>query len=241
MSGLVSISGYHGTSPIGRLPPRPHWGHWRSRKVTIGFNFRPAMGCLNTLPSAVFREWQENGGAARLEVFFHLIPHLFGKFCEIFNHGSCKVGQVTRSGQVTSLRNNFIIAPQLQCLREGYETFGIWYGHQYQQNFISRFLCAYDLRSGHFSDLPIISQWQQINSLFSASAGVYLNGIASCRAFIDTSSNFFFADTFKGHLRSSEVTHFFLSITWDQKGIETWNWRHCVPLVKPRRMMCNLI
>ena len=74
---------------------------------------------------------------------------------------------------------------------------------------ISRFLCVYDLRSGHFYNLPIISQWQQINSLFSASAGDYLNGIASCRAFIDTPSNFFFADTFKGHLRSFEVTNFF--------------------------------
>ena len=74
---------------------------------------------------------------------------------------------------------------------------------------ISRFLCICDLRSGHFCDLPIISQWQQINSLFSASAGVYLNGIASCRTFIDTLSNFFFDNTFKGHLRSSEVTNFF--------------------------------
>ena len=71
------------------------------------------------------------------------------------------------------------------------------------------YLCICDLRSGHFCDLPIISQWQQVNSLFSASAGVYLNEIASSRAFIDTSSNFFFADTFKGHLRSSEVTNFF--------------------------------
>ena len=86
---------------------------------------------------------------------------------------------------------------------------------------ISRFLFICDLRSRHFCDLPILSQWQQINSLFSASAGVYLNGIASCRTFIDTSSNFFFADTFKGHLRSSEATNFFLSITSDQKGIET--------------------
>ena len=35
-------------------------------------------------------------------------------------------GQVTRSGQVTILYKNFAIAPQLQCLRESYETFGIW-------------------------------------------------------------------------------------------------------------------
>ena len=35
-------------------------------------------------------------------------------------------GQVTRSGQVTIPFKNFTIAPQLQCLRESYETFGIW-------------------------------------------------------------------------------------------------------------------
>ena len=86
---------------------------------------------------------------------------------------------------------------------------------------ISLFLCICDLRSDHFCDLPIISQWQQINALFSASAGVYLSGIASCRTFIDTSSNFFFADTFKGHLRSPEITYFFVPITSDKKGIET--------------------
>ena len=38
-------------------------------------------------------------------------------------------GQVTRSGQVTQLQNNFPIAPRLQCFRESYENFGIWWGH----------------------------------------------------------------------------------------------------------------
>ena len=32
-------------------------------------------------------------------------------------------GQVTRSGQVTQLQNNFLIAPRPQCFRESYETF----------------------------------------------------------------------------------------------------------------------
>ena len=43
-------------------------------------------------------------------------------------------GQVTRSGQVTQLQNNFPIAPRLQCFRESYKTFGIWWGHQCLQN-----------------------------------------------------------------------------------------------------------
>ena len=43
-------------------------------------------------------------------------------------------GQVTRSGQVTQLQNNFPILPRPQCFRESYETFGIWWGHQCLQN-----------------------------------------------------------------------------------------------------------
>ena len=34
-------------------------------------------------------------------------------------------GKVTRSGEVTIPYKNFTIAPQLQCLRESYENFGI--------------------------------------------------------------------------------------------------------------------
>ena len=43
-------------------------------------------------------------------------------------------GQVTRSGQVTQLQNTFPIGPRLQCFRESYESFGIWWGHQCLQN-----------------------------------------------------------------------------------------------------------
>ena len=68
-------------------------------------------------------------------------------------------GQVTRSGQVTQLQNKFPIAPRLQCFRESYETFGIWWGHQCLQNVYLGFFYIGDLRSGHFCDLPIISQW----------------------------------------------------------------------------------
>ena len=49
-------------------------------------------------------------------------------------------GQVTRSGQVTQLQNNFPIAPRLQCFRESYETFGIWWSHQcLKKTYISDF------------------------------------------------------------------------------------------------------
>ena len=51
-------------------------------------------------------------------------------------------GQVTRSGQVTQLQNNFPIAPRLQCFKESYETFGIWWGHQCLQNVYLGFLIS---------------------------------------------------------------------------------------------------
>ena len=49
-------------------------------------------------------------------------------------------------------------------------------------------------------------------------AGANLSKIASYTAFIDTSNDFVFVtDRSKGHLRSSEVTNSFLSITCDQQ------------------------
>ena len=51
-------------------------------------------------------------------------------------------GQVTRSGQVTQLQNNFPIAPRLQCFRESYETFGIWWGHHCLKNVYLGFLIS---------------------------------------------------------------------------------------------------
>ena len=51
-------------------------------------------------------------------------------------------GQVTRSGQVTQLQNNFPIAPRLQCFRESYEPFRIWWAHQCLQNVYLWFLIS---------------------------------------------------------------------------------------------------
>ena len=46
-----------------------------------------------------------------------------------------------------------------------------------------------DLRSGHFCDLPIISQWTKINSVIFTLAQAYLSGIISYRKFVDNSCN----------------------------------------------------
>ena len=64
-------------------------------------------------------------------------PQLLSKF-----RPKAMWGQVTRSGQVTQLQNNFPIAPRLQCFRESYETFGIWWGHQCLQNVYLEFLIS---------------------------------------------------------------------------------------------------
>ena len=81
-------------------------------------------------------------------------PQLFWKF-----RPKAMWGQVTRSGQVTQLQNNFPITSRLQCFRESYETFGICWGYQCLQNVYLEFFYIGDLRSGHFCDLPIISRW----------------------------------------------------------------------------------
>ena len=44
----------------------------------------------------------------------------------------------------------------------------------------------------------------------------------------------------KGHLRSPKVTNRFLRITFDPKEIETWEWSHCVSLIKTHRYICNM-
>ena len=53
---------------------------------------------------------------------------------------------------------------------------------------ISDFFYIGDLTSGHFRDLPIISQWAKIKLLFYASSCAYMNAIASGKVFIDTPS-----------------------------------------------------
>ena len=64
-------------------------------------------------------------------------------------------GQVTRSGQVTQLQNIFPIAPRLQCFRESYETFGVWWGHQCLQNVYLGFLISVTSGQVIFATSPL--------------------------------------------------------------------------------------
>ena len=97
-------------------------------------------------------------------------------------------GQVTRSGQVTQLQNNFPIAPRLQCFRESYETFGIWWGHQCLQNVYLGFLISVTSGQVIFATSPLYVNGQKINSVIFTLAQAFLSGTISFRTVVDTSS-----------------------------------------------------
>ena len=97
-------------------------------------------------------------------------------------------GQVTRSGQVTQLQNNFPIAPRLQCFRESYETFGIWWGHQCLQNVYLGFLISVTSGQVIFATSPLKVNGQKINSVIFTLAQAFLSGTISYRTVVDTSS-----------------------------------------------------
>ena len=97
-------------------------------------------------------------------------------------------GQVTRSGQVTQLQNNFPIAPRLQCFRESYETFGIWWGHQCLQNVYLGFLISVTSGQVIFATSPLQVNGQKINSVIFTLAQAFLSGTISYRTVVDTSS-----------------------------------------------------
>ena len=60
------------------------------------------------------------------------------------------------------------------------------------------------------------------------------------RSSVMTQATVFIGDPQKviwGHLRSPTV---FLRITFDPKEIKTWEWSHCVSLIKTHRYICNM-
>ena len=150
-------------------------------------------------------------------------------------------GQVTRSGQVTQLQNNFPIAPRLQCFRESYETFRIWWAHQCLQNLYLGFLISVTsgqviLRPPHYKSMgknstPLYLLWRKPIWVESYRIGqLWTIRVKMCIAYPS-----------KGHLRSPEVTNRHLPITFDQKEIETWDWCQYVRLGQANPMICNMI
>ena len=113
-------------------PPSRRWKIQRPSRARV--NPRPAGGGAFERPPPLRFFEDSKKTAARSAAGFSptLSPIFSATFVKISTHAMW--GQVTRSGQVTQLQNNFPIAPRLQCFRESYETFGIWWGHQCLQN-----------------------------------------------------------------------------------------------------------
>ena len=203
------------------------------------FNPRPAGGGrLNAPPSGFSRIVKKRRRAA--PPGFHppyppSFPQLLWKFWL-----KAMWGQVTRSGQVTQLQNNFPIAPRLQCCRESYETFGIWWGHQCLQNVYLGFLISVTsgqviLRPPHYKSMGKKSTllyllWRKRFWVESYRIGqLWTIRVKNCITYPS-----------KGHLRSPEVTNRHLPITFDQKEIETWDWCQNVRLGQANRVICNM-
>ena len=87
-------------------------------------NLRPAGGGVWTPPCGFSRIARKRRRAAP-PGFHQPYPPSFWQLLWKFRSWVMQ-GQVTRSGEVTIPYKNFTIAPQLQCLRESYENFGIW-------------------------------------------------------------------------------------------------------------------
>ena len=97
-----------------------------------------------------------------------------------------------------------------------------------------------DLRSGQFRDLPMLSMGKISTTSFSHQNISIHWEWCWLRSSVMTQATVFIGDPPKviwGHLRPPTV---FLRITFDPKAIETWEWSHCVSLIKTHRYICNM-
>ena len=139
----------------GKLAATPPQAHTKPERIVL-VNPRPAGGggVWTPPPLRFFEDSEKNGGAQRRRVFTHLTPPSFPQLLWKFRPNAIW-GQVTRSGQVTQLQNNFPIAPRLQCFRESYETFRIWWAHQCLQNVYLGFLISVTSGQVIFATSPL--------------------------------------------------------------------------------------
>ena len=130
-----------------RPPPPPAEGRVRTRALLGGrLNAPPP-------PTGFTRIVRKRRRAA--PPGFHLpYPPSFWQLLRNFRSWVMQ-GKVTRSGQVTTPYKKFTIAPQVQCLRESYETFGIWWGHQCLQNVYLGFLISVTSGQVIFATSPL--------------------------------------------------------------------------------------
>ena len=157
-------------------------------------------------------------------------------FLKIVCPGHQRSGHQVRSSDPTS--KNFPSASRPQWLREIFEAFRIWYTTKYLQSYnlyISYFYIG-DIRSGHFRDLPIISQWGK-NSITSNTYQICLNRSEPCslRLLLLTSVQLCICDPGKvvwGQIITSWGQCTFLLIPFDWIELESWGRFYNVPLVQ---------
>ena len=89
-------------------------------KVSISFNLRPAGGCLNT-PLRFFADSKKTAARSAAGFSPTLSPIFLSTCVKVSILGHARSGHQVRSSDHTLQK--FTIAPQLQCLRESYETF----------------------------------------------------------------------------------------------------------------------
>ena len=154
-----------------QTPPPPQAGRGKSRGPA-GRGLTRALlvgGRLNAPPPPLrFFKSSENTAARSAAKFSSTLPPSFPQLLWKFRPNAMW-GQVTRSGQVTQLQNNFPIAPRLQCFRESYQTFRIWWAHQCLQNVYLGILISVTSGQVIFCDLPIIPK-----SMGKKSTSLYL-------------------------------------------------------------------
>ena len=97
-----------------------------------------------------------------------------------------------------------------------------------------------DLRLGQFRDLPMKSMGKiSTTSFMHRNISIHWEW-CWLRSSVMTQATVFHRWPSKGHLRSPKVTNSFLQITFDPNAIETWEWSHCVSLIKTHRYICNM-
>ena len=123
------------------------------RLQPAAFNPRPAGGRLNAPPPPGFSRLAKIRRRCAPPGFHPPYPHLFRKFCENFDPMPC---EVRSPGQVKWPNYKITpIAPRLQCFRESYGTFRIWWAHQCLQNVYLGFLISVTSGQVIFATSPL--------------------------------------------------------------------------------------
>ena len=162
-------------------------------------------GGVWTPPPLRFFEDSEKTAARSAAGFHPPYPHLFRNFCKNFDPMPCEVrspGQVKWPNYKITFqsRHGYNVSGKVMKLSEYDEVTSAY------KTYISDFDIG-DLRSGHFCDLPIISQWAKNQLCYITLAQAYLSGFISYRTVMTIWLKICIAYPSKGHLRSPEVTN----------------------------------